>query len=139
MANSFAVNSTPLGLNYMRVPGLVSLTITIGSVYATATGGLTLDLTAPLQSIDQSDFPSMTSGQQGGTNQTGVAFARVVDVLFGQVITAGTNMSIGQVLVFSRVAGTPYGFTARNYSTLTGTEQAEGAAVGVVKCWVLIA
>ncbi|HZI59015.1 MAG TPA: hypothetical protein VFF39_19695 [Verrucomicrobiae bacterium] len=137
MANSFVVNPTPIGLSHLTNPRIVSLTATIGFTYATATGGITFDFTAPLQSLEHGDFPDMPSGQQGGTFQKGIASIRAVDVLFAVVTAAGTNIKIGQPNVWTRTS-TAYVFTCRLYSNLTNTEVADGAETGTMKIFLLV-
>lgn len=137
MANSFAVVPSPSGLNFYDA-NIVELNITIGSSYATASGGFTFDLTVPMQTLQLQDYPVISSGQQGGTYQPGVAYSRVAGILPGIVTTAGTNVKLGQVANFVRVAATPYTFTCRIYSTQTGTELADGAETGVIHAWVLV-
>lgn len=117
MANSFAIVPGNRGVPFVRSPGLIHLTFTCGATYATATGGLAVDLTslvsatAPILGLNP---PTLTAGDLIG----GFGFS-----------------TLGHVCVLTPVAATPGTYTMRMWNGTT--EIADGAKTNVIDLYVL--
>lgn len=117
MANSFVVKAGNRGVSFLRSPGLIHLTFTCGSAYATASGGLAVDLTTLLSGTN-----SLVGAQPPGI--------AVADLLGGFGFS-----TLGHVCVLTPVAATAGTFTMRMWNGTT--EISDASLTNVIELWVI--